>query len=502
MFVILKHMLHYSCALASAISIAFALIVALLSCCNTSNSAFPNDVHTDSFISGERYRELGLFDLMQRDRTIRDQRLGDGSINGNSAISLAGNIIMKGTSPWRAKCVIITARTASDFRQNYFAKCIQPSIQSAWKRWEDSRQTVIDAVKSSGADCVRLHVSQPALDPYFGLGAGEGTLVNKQTYLDKIVDDTLLIRQENNNLTLILDMQAQPNTGWNDDNSCGGKQQTTPTYGGTAPVKSSSVDAWKALALRFSHEIKLKNDLGIIFELFNEPSDPSDDPDWPLQETWDDWRDRHQALFNVIREIETKNNLFERVLILQGLHAGKALVPNPVNRYGLSYKRKDGKLAGSTPLLHKGENYLFSFHMFANSAFIPTNNESQLMKAFGDFCRNHPCLATAMGENRWNIAMGDLCPHQVVLNQLNWLKNYSYGGRKGLGATIFAFDASHNYWIDPGTYTTKTSMASGCGKTCAGSDCDLLCGYSWPDYSFGMGMTFWEYTKNDNVKCL
>ena len=157
------------------------------------------------------------------------------------------------------------------------------AAQAGYSQW------AIDAVRAIGGDTLRLQVGMPFLDPQSpAYSAG---------YLDEVRQAVAQARGQH--LVVILSMQWEGRTG-------------------VKPVemlpKDSALRAWGQLGPAFA------NDLGVVYELFNEPvSSPQAGPGF-----WAAWRGGHQAIIDALRRQQIRNTL-----LVDGLYGAKLLEGAP-----------------------------------------------------------------------------------------------------------------------------------------------------------------------------
>lgn len=156
---------------------------------------------------------------------------------------------------------------------------------------------VLDAVKFLGGDVVRLQVGMPFVDP--------ASPQHVPSYLDEIKQAVRSARQQG--MTVILSLQYEGRTN-------------------VKPVeflpKQSALRSWRVLGPEFA------NDLGVVYELFNEPASPPK----PGAQTWRSWAAGHQAIITELRKAGIANTII--VDGLNGAHtfAGMPALSDPLNQ--------------------------------------------------------------------------------------------------------------------------------------------------------------------------
>lgn len=145
------------------------------------------------------------------------------------------------------------------------------------------------AARSWGADLLRFQVSQPGLDPQSN--------VYRPEFVRHVIKGVSLARSMG--FTAIISMQAQIMSG----------ESHVPPMPNDATQR-----AWKTIAPVFA------NDLGVIYELFNEPqANPNKPGEWAY------WQTTSQQTIDTIRSTGARN-----VLIAEGLAYGQALTGAPM----------------------------------------------------------------------------------------------------------------------------------------------------------------------------
>ena len=198
-------------------------------------------------------------------------------------------------------------------------------------------QWIVDAVKWMGGDVVRLQVGMPFLDPASPQYAAD--------YMSDVKDAVRMARSQG--MTVILSLQYQPRTNVK-------AVEFLP--------KESARRSWHALGPVFA------GDLGVIYELFNEPAGPPQ----PDAARWEQWRKGHQVIIDDLRRAGIANTLIVDGLSAAHTFHGAPALNDPLRQ--LAY--------GVHPYLR--ENYT-----------TPPDWDA----AFGKFAETHPVLVTEWGHS-------------------------------------------------------------------------------------------------------
>ncbi|MGY6217514.1 glycoside hydrolase family 5 protein [Methylolobus aquaticus] len=275
------------------------------------------------------------------------------ALAGNGDISLSGRNILRDGKPWVPKGFVLVAFVASkEHAKDSFAK--------ARARYGTQ---LLDKVKGFGADVVRIHASQAALDPK--------SPIYSPGYLEDYKKGIALARAKG--LTVIVSMQ------W---------EETTGLKGQSNMPSDMTRRAWERLAPVFA------NDLGVMYELFNEPG---------LKEqnarNWQIWKEGHQSLIDLVRRTGAKN-----VLIVEGLRIGHYLSNAP------SLKDPMNKL-------------VYGVHPFINKE---TRTRADWDRDWGRFADSHPVIVTAFNAHSSRGNCKPDTP-KIVSNLLDYLSEKRIG---------------------------------------------------------------------------
>lgn len=204
----------------------------------------------------------------------------------------------------------------------------------------------LDLARAIGADVVRLQIGLPFLDPQ--------SPQHRPAYLGELKDAVAQARRAG--FSVILSMQWQGRTG------------VKPVE--TVPA-ASALRAWRAVGPAFA------GDLGIAFELFNEPTGALP----PTAKDWSAWQSGHQAVIDALRGAGARN-----LLVVNGLHGAQWL-------------------DGAPPLNDPISQLAFAVHpYFGTQAPGPVGAKrpaGQLERVwdrrFGQFAERHPVIVTEWG---------------------------------------------------------------------------------------------------------
>lgn len=193
----------------------------------------------------------------------------------------------------------------------------------------------IDAVKWLDGDVIRLQVGMPFLDPV----SPQHTV----GYLAEIRAATALARRQG--LTVIISLQYQGRTN-------------------VKPVeylpKASARRAWQVLGPAFA------SDLGVMYELFNEPASPPQ----PEPGQWEAWRVGHQTIINDLRSAGIANTV-----VVDGLNGAHTL-------------------RGAPALQDPLRQLIYAVHPYFRDNYL---GPADWDLAFGSFAETHPVLVTEWG---------------------------------------------------------------------------------------------------------
>jgi hypothetical protein len=207
-----------------------------------------------------------------------------------------------------------------------------PSTAAARERFDAEALPLARAI---GADVVRLQIGQPFLDPQ--------SPQHDPAYLGEVKEAVAAARRAG--FSVILSLQWEGRTG-------------------VKPVellpKASALRAWTAVAPAFA------GDLGIAFELFNEPASPPE----PGPAVWEAWRAGHQALIDALRRQGARN-----LLIVDGL-------------------RGAARLDGAPPLVDPLGQLAYAVHPYFGQE---DNSPAGWDQRFGRFASRHPVIVTEWG---------------------------------------------------------------------------------------------------------
>jgi endoglucanase len=245
---------------------------------------------------------------------------------GVLGVQAGGTQLLRDCKPWVPRGLSFFGRLVPRARQ------ADDSTAAARDRFDAEALPLARAI---GADVVRLQIGQPFLDPQ--------SPAHDPAYLGEIKDAAAAARRAG--FSVILSLQWEGRTG-------------------VKPIemlpKASALRAWAAVAPAFA------DDLGVAFELFNEPASPPE----PGPAVWEAWRAGHQALIDALRRGGVRN-----LLIVDGLRGAARL---------------DGAPALTDPL----RQLAFAVHpYFGQEDNSPTGWDER----FGRFATSHPVIVTEWG---------------------------------------------------------------------------------------------------------
>ncbi|WP_374567649.1 cellulase family glycosylhydrolase [Ideonella sp.] len=245
---------------------------------------------------------------------------------GVLGVQSGGRQLLRDCKPWVPRGLSFFGRLLPSPRP------ADPSTGAARERYG---ATALPLASAIGADVVRLQIGQPFLDPQ--------SPEYDKNYLAEVKGAVAEARRAG--FSVILSLQWEGRTG-------------------VKPVemlpKASALRAWAAVAPAFV------DDLGIAFELFNEPASPPD----PGPGVWEAWRAGHQALIDALRKSGVRN-----LLIADGLRGAQRL---------------DGAPALNDPL----GQLAYAVHPYFGAE---DNSPAGWDQRFGRFAASHPVIATEWG---------------------------------------------------------------------------------------------------------
>jgi endoglucanase len=247
---------------------------------------------------------------------------------GVLGVQAGGRVLLRDCKPWVPRGLSFFGRVIPR------ARVVDESTAAARDAFGPA---TMDIARAIGADVVRLQVGQPFLDPQ--------SPQFDAAYLGELKDAVALARRAG--FSVILSLQWEGRTG-------------------VKPVemlpKASALRAWGAAAPAFS------GDLGVAFELFNEPASPPE----PGPGMWEAWRAGHQALIDSLRRAGVRN-----LLIADGLRGAQRLEGAPALTDPL------GQLA-------------WAVHPYFSTE---DNSPAGWDARFGRFAATHPVIATEWGHS-------------------------------------------------------------------------------------------------------
>jgi endoglucanase len=283
---------------------------------------------------------------------------------GILSVQRDGRQLLRDCKPWLPRGLSFFGRLLPSERP------ADPSTGAARERYA---ATALPLARAIGADVVRLQIGQPFLDPQspeFDKG-----------YLSVVKDAVEKARRAG--FSVILSLQWEGRTG-------------------VKPVemlpKASALRAWTAVAPVFA------DDLGIAFELFNEPASPPN----PGLGMWEAWRAGHQALIDMLRQRGVRN-----LLIADGLRGAQRL---------------DGAPALVDPL----GQLAYAVHPYFGDE---DNSPAGWDQRFGRFAATHPVIVTEWGHAARHCERGGADTAEKLLNYL---------AERRIGVIVYGADEIHS----------------------------------------------------------
>jgi endoglucanase len=309
-------------------------------------------------------------------------------------ITLDHGQLLRDGHPWVMKGVKLVGRVTPDSALQ--AGMAGRAIRAAHARFGPDLPA---RIKAFGADTVSIEVSQYGLDP--------ANALHDPGYLHQVTDAVHVFRDAG--LTVMISMQ------W--ERAAGARGQ--PGY----PTATTEA-AWTALL-----GVLPRDDAGLIFDLFNEPS----------AEAFAAWQDQHDRLIALVRAA----GFHRQIVVVSGLRGGEWL---------------DG-----APALHDPDARLaYGVHPQLSVTQFDFAHPAGWDRAFGTFCTRHPCLAT-----EWTLARRPDEPDRTgcagdAPRLAQTLLAYLWTRRMGVIGWSFDFPGTLFRADDPQTPTDFTAWAGTC----------------------------------------
>jgi endoglucanase len=278
-------------------------------------------------------------------------------------ISVSGTNFKRDGRDWVPKGVTLVGRVAPFIHMN------SKEFRAAYDAFGDAELSEIGAF---GADLIRFQVSQAANDPQ--------SKIYDENYLEVVKQSVAAARRKGFNV--IVSLQSEAPSGLDE----------------MGMPNAKALRAWRRLAPAFAA------DLGVMLELFNEPS--PEGPDRAPSHDWKAWAAAFQPLVNEIRRLGAKN-----VLLADGLYWAQTIRDAP-------------QLTDPIDQIAYAVHPYFSHRIF---------NERSWDMNFGDMAAKHPVIAT-----EWNaLSFLQNCNNDTprfAANILAYLKS------KRIGLVAWAYD--------------------------------------------------------------
>jgi len=333
-------------------------------------------------------------------------------LTGAGLVTISGTKLLRDGMAWVPRAVQLNAFVAA------------PSVQTGeyLAAYQNYSASELLAIKAWGADTVRFQVGQPELDPQSGL--------ETTAFTSAFQAAVTLARTDG--LNVILSVQDQSQTG-----------EPSPS----SLPDAGTIRAWTTLTGMFN------NDIGIVYEIFNEPEGSNTTANWTA------WQTAHQAVLTQIRSSGVTN-----VILADGLHgaltlAGAPTLSDPLNATGYA--------------VHP---FFFSSSGYETTADFDTN--------FGTFAATNVVVAT-----EWSTRTDYYCASTTPATSQTLL---TYLAGKGIGVTGFAYD-DPGYGGNQGYNGMIVSDYAGTPSTFAGGT--RTCG----QFGFGPGVMLQGYFKTGTV---
>jgi hypothetical protein len=287
---------------------------------------------------------------------------------GALGVQAGGHQLLRDCKPWVPRGLSFFGRLVPS------ARPADASTAAARERYDAEALPLARAI---GADVVRLQIGQPFLDPQ--------SPEHDPAYLGEVKAAVAAARRAG--FSVILSLQWEGRTG-------------------VKPVemlpKASALRAWTAVAPAFA------DDLGVAFELFNEPASPPE----PGPGVWEAWRAGHQAVIDALRRQGVRN-----LLIADGLRGAARL---------------DGAPALNDPL----GQLAFAVHPYFGQE---DNSPEGWDQRFGRFAATHPVIVTEWGHAARQCERGGAERVEQLLDYL---------AERRIGVVAYGADERHSRLAD------------------------------------------------------
>jgi hypothetical protein len=283
---------------------------------------------------------------------------------GVLGVQNGGRQLLRDCKPWVPRGLSFYGRLLPSQRP------ADPSTSAARERYD---ATALPLARAIGADVIRLQIGQPFLDPQ--------SPEYDKSYLGVVKEAVAQARR--GGFSVILSLQWEGRTG-------------------VKPVemlpKASALRAWAAVAPAFS------GDLGIAFELFNEPASPPN----PGPGMWEAWRAGHQALIDMLRRQGARN-----LLIADGLRGAQ-------------------RLEGAPPLVDPLGQLAYAVHPYFGEE---DNSPAGWDQRFGRFAATRPVIVSEWGHAARHCERGGADTAGQLLDYL---------AQRGIGVVVYGADEIHS----------------------------------------------------------
>lgn len=345
---------------------------------------------------------------------------------GNDAIAVSGNHLTRGSSPW--------APHGLNFIAFVQPPAVQPGgcdgstsgvFQSAWNRYQADSSQLFIGLAAWGSDTIRFQVSQEGLDPQSNIYSA--------SFFNSFVQAVQNARSAG--LNVIVSLQDECQSG----------DPATTNY-----PDARNLRVWTALAPQF------RNDLGIMFEIYNEPEPAANTADWQT------WKTTFNNIIAAIRSTGTKN-----VVIADGLEFATTL-------------------SGAPDLTDSADSVAYAVHPYFHQANL---TPSFWDAHFGTFAATHPVIVTEWTTVANSATSGssyycDSNTPSQALSLLGYLQGH------GIGMLGFTWDFTGSVF-GSAVYYTSASTKTPLNSTFAAKQCG--------DSGYGPGNTLQSWFQTGTV---
>ena len=310
-----------------------------------------------------------------------------------------------------------------------------------------------------GADAIRIFVDQDFVDPEYVIPPDAMKWgLTPEIVIPQLLNAVYTLRQQNVPVIIVITSFAQGNqnsSNWPPPCTGGANLPTDahwvsyPTTGPNAgkDCGASTSRAWQALInppatinnipLQNMPNYSIKNDMGVMFEIYNEPTSASDNdghfgkcfhdltnianiPACEKEADWAAWQSSHQVVINNIRNAYGAKN----VVVVDGLDWAHLFNDSE------NYLPSDS-FSSSNPQI------IYAEHPYLNANF---DNPALWDQFFGNFAAEHPFLIT-----EFNVMPTKAClPEKPAVTS----RLLAYLDKRHIGMNLWAYDQPQTLFVN------------------------------------------------------